>query len=361
MTESHDPPQGVRLSKDERKSLLAELERSSSRTEPPEQVLQRAQQALANRNLDQAKRLVDQLESSQSTLPGLDFLKDQLGSALRDQKHRENLRTTEEMLTRYIQQRKKPLAQLALETLSDIAPTHPRLAEYRIWVADLDQEVALQQRLETLLSDGREALSSGDVEEARRKLEALQKLDPDAAAVEALSEELEAKAAGEAARADIGRLKQEIESLLDQRDVVGARRALDQLSELDIPKITLDFYAKRLTDAAQKLRDEMEAKELESHFDQALQTKNWQGAREIARRFGERFPASAHASEMYNQVNRIEAGERRQHSIAHGIATLEQFIAGRQKHEAQLALKLLRGMDVDPDELARLESLVNAL
>ncbi|MEO1083038.1 MAG: hypothetical protein AAFY88_02220, partial [Acidobacteriota bacterium] len=87
-----DQPPGIRLSKDERKQLLADLERDASRREPPERLLQRALAAAQAGQLDVARRLTLQLDQSAPEVAGLDYLKEQLDAAERQHKHSERLR-----------------------------------------------------------------------------------------------------------------------------------------------------------------------------------------------------------------------------------------------------------------------------
>ncbi|MEO1368299.1 MAG: hypothetical protein AAFX50_14090, partial [Acidobacteriota bacterium] len=87
-----DQPPGIRLSKDERKKLLADLERDASRRETPERLLQRALAAAKGGQLDVARRLTRQLEESSPEVAGLDYLREQLAAAERQHKHSERLR-----------------------------------------------------------------------------------------------------------------------------------------------------------------------------------------------------------------------------------------------------------------------------
>lgn len=273
----------------------------------------------------------------------------------------ERIHTAEEMLTRAIQQRKQSLAQMTLETLAEIDPGNPRLSEYKIWVQDLGQEMALQSRIDSILQDGRDALRAGDLAQAASKVEALQKLAPFSTAAEDFSAELERAAQGRATSADIDRLKQEIENGIDQNRLDDSLQALEQLKSLGLPRITIQTYSRRIHEARVRLRDAAEAEAMSLGFQRYLQAKDWANAREVAQRFGRRFPDDPRSAQMFTQTTRQEAGERRRQSIVQGIASLENFIAQGKKHEAQLALKLLRSMQADDSRLAALEQQVAGL
>jgi hypothetical protein len=366
VTEPNNPPGGApenspRLSKEDRKNLLAELERASSRTETPEQVLQRAQQAAHSGNLAQARRLLDQVRAGSPNLPGLLSVQAVIDAGERQKKAQENLEATEEMLKRYIQQRKKQLAQFALQTFAEIAPQHPRLAEYRLWVKDLDQEVLMQDRINALLIAGRSALQAGNLEEAKKQLEALQKVDPTAASVEEFSLRVEAVDRGRAAGVGIDRAKKLIDEALGKRDIVAAQQALERLGALDVPKITLDFYAKRIGELRQKDLDQVDTKQLQAELEERLAARDWSTCREICRRFGDRFPNDPRATEMFQRVNMLEDRDRRGQAKDQGLKALEQYLAAGRKPEAELALKLLRSLNIEPDHMAALEARVRAL
>ena len=103
------------------------------------------------------------------------------------------------------------------------------------------------------------------------------------------------------------------------------------------------------------------AKSLQAELEQKLAARDWTACREICRRFGERFPGDPRATAMFQKVNQLEDGERRDQAKTQGLKTLEQFLAAGRKSEAELALKLLRNLNIEPAQLAALEARVRAL
>ncbi len=350
---SEAPREGIRLTKEERKALMAEIERELSRTETPQRILQRAEQALADGQLDQARRLAEHLGSIAPHMAGLVVLRDRMREVEREERRKTNLRQAEEMLRRYIQQRKKPLAEMALETLLEIAPQHPQRQEYETWVADLDQEVALQRRLDEELAAGRAALRADDPAAARRHLEMLRKLDPEGPATDTLAGEIAAAEQDRAESADIERLKHRVEELIASRRFDDAGNEVQRLAAMDVPKLTVDFFRKRLAEAQHQAREQAEAEALTAIFRRHLENRDWQSARDVAHRFGERFPDRPEASRFFNQVIEMEAAERRQQSLEQGIETLEKFLAEGKRREAEVAVKLLRQLQLDETQVAR--------
>lgn len=276
-------------------------------------------------------------------------------SAQEADKERERVRTTEEMVTRAIQERKKALAEMALETLEEIAPSHPRLAEYRLWVKDLGEELALQERIDGVLDAGREALRADDLDTARRHLESLRKLAPYASSVDDFAAVVEAAAHGQAASADIDRLKHEIEEALEAERPETAREILGRLEATDVPRVTVQTLSRRIDETSRRLREAAEADALVIRFERSLQTHDWHGAREIAHQFGERFPTDDRPAAFFNRVAELEAAERRRQSLQQGLDQLETFLVQGRKAEAELALRLLE-KDLDAAKLTELRA-----
>ncbi len=350
----------ARLSKEERRELLARIEGESSRAESPERILQRAEQAFQSGNRAQAERLVVQLEKKSPNLLGLANLRTRLGEAGKREKMKANIGKAEDMLMRYIKQRKKVAAEFALEALAEIAPDHPRLEEYGIWVRDLDQEVAAEKQLNAELTAGRAALRTGELDSAQSHLDKLRDLDLNAAATSQLAAEILHAEAGQAESADIESIKLRFEERLAARRLAEAEQELTHLAHRAVPKITLDRLQVRLQEAREVERVEQEVAAFEKIFRQHLDSGEWQKARDAAQRAGGRFPNHPHPPEMFNEVNLREAEERGKESTRQGVETLEQFIGEGRRDEAQLALKLLQGK-IDPGQLAQYQERVKAL
>lgn len=276
-------------------------------------------------------------------------------------RHREQIQEAEKILLGYIEKRKKQLAELALSTLLELDPGHPKKSEYEIWIRDLDQEVALQQRLDQELLGGRNALLNGEIEQARKHLAALRKIDSWSSLADSLAAEIAAAEEDEEQTGQIDRLKQQFEDSLANGTLTAAEQQLVRLAQLDVPKVTLDFLRLKLEESRILARDQADASELQTAYDQALTRRDWQAAREAAHQFGKRFSGDDRAARLFHQVSEMEAAERRQHSLREGISTLERFVAEGKKREAELALKLLHSLRLDPQHLSALEERVRKL
>ncbi|RMH20133.1 MAG: hypothetical protein D6696_08905 [Acidobacteria bacterium] len=358
--EGDGAPAGTHLTRAERHRLLTEIE-DAAPGQRPESMLARAQQALQGGNVEQAERLLSALEERAPGTPGLALLQQQLHEARRQTRRESNRRAAEEMLERYIQQRKKSLATLALETLLELVPNHPRREDYERWIDEIDREAELQSQIEAEVAAGRDALDSGDWREAKRVLALLRKLAPGSMAAETFARDLERAERSRAEGASIEQRKQRIEALLAARQVNEAEVEIDALAELSVPKVTLDFLRKRLAEIRAELCTAAELESMESVYRQHLARHGWQAARDVAAAIGELCPTSDRAGEMFDEINRLEAEERRQKSVEQGIATLEDFIAQGRRAEAELALKVLRGLDIDDQQLKHFQQRIDRL
>ncbi|MEM8959864.1 MAG: hypothetical protein AAGD38_00160 [Acidobacteriota bacterium] len=276
-------------------------------------------------------------------------------------KRQRNIKQAEDLLVGYIRERRKPLAEMALETLVEMEPGHPRLAEYRTWVADLDQDIERQSQIVSDVSAVRDALASGDLDAARNSLGKLRTRDPSSGIVASLTAELEEEERGIEEGEDIERRKQRFDALLETGEANAAEAELEALAQTSIPRVTLDFLRKRLDEARKDLAAKAELATLESVFRQHLKGRNWQRAREVAHAVGEQFNGTARAAEMFNEVTRVESEHRRRESVRQGIAALDNYIAKGQRAEAELTLQVLRRLDVDSQQLDAYERWISKL
>ena len=263
------------------------------------------------------------------------------------------------MLERYIQQGRKPLAEYALQTLLELAPEHPRGGEYRLWVSEIDQDVANKARVDEALGRVRSAIATGNVDRARDALGRLQEIDGDAAA--SASGELAEIERVRAEDASIESRKRRIEDLLSADEVNSAEEEIDGLAKLAVPKVTLDFLRRRLADRRGELRSRAELQSLESVLEQHLRQRRWRSARDVARVVVEQFGDAARASNMLSRIDQQESMERRRRSIEQGVDTFERFLAAGERKQAALALRVLRGLDIDERELASLHQRLESL
>src|SRR5262249_44898500 len=157
------------LSAEEKRELLAQIERAGKKTQESTQVLARAEAALAAGRIAEAKSILHQVETAHPRATGVAELKWRIEQAEEQEQEQQRRRKaeTEQVLAGYLEKRQLALARLALETLLELQPVHPRREEYEAAIARLGREIEQEKRAEKALALGREALAAGDLRTAR--------------------------------------------------------------------------------------------------------------------------------------------------------------------------------------------------
>ncbi|MFY9821092.1 MAG: protein kinase [Thermoanaerobaculia bacterium] len=357
------------LSRAERTDLLAQIDRAAKRVQESSVDLSRVEAALAAGRLDEAQRLIAEIATVNPRALGLDRLKERLAEARRQHEeqaqHRQeqSLRVaeTEQVLANYLQRKQLPLARLALETLLEIQPNHPRRPEFESRLQVLAEETERSKRAEAALLAGRRALANGDLKAARRELEAVARDDPQGKWAEALSHEIEEAERQVQQSAEIDRRRRRFEELLAAHRLVEAKEELDALEKLDVSRVTLDFYREQLKEARAGIEAEEQSAVFERRYRQALADHNWFAAREVAEELEKAQPASPRSAAMYAEIERLETVQRRQQALEQGVQQVETFISQGDVAKAELALKILLQMDPENRHRKRLEKQVGGL
>lgn len=357
------------LSRAERMDLLAQIDRASRRVQENTVDLSRAEEAMAGGRLDEAQRLIAEIAAVNPRALGLDRLRERLAEGRREREEHYRSREaqarrekeTEQVLANYLQRKQLPLARLALETLLEIQPGHPRRAELEGQLQLLAEETERGKRAEAALAAGRSALVDDDLKGARRALETVAHNDPEGKRAEALRHELEEAERRLQQTAEIERRRRRFEELLAAHRLVEAKEELDALGKLDVSRVTLDFYREQLQEARAGVQSEEQIAVFERRYRQALADHNWFAAREVAEELERAQPASPRARDMYSEVERLETVHRRQQSLEQGVRQVETFIEQGEAAKAELALKILLQMDPENRHRKRLEKQVGAL
>jgi serine/threonine protein kinase len=357
------------LSRAERIDLLAQIDRASKRVQENTVDLSRAEAAMTAGRLDEAQRLIAGIAAANPRALGLDRLRERLAEARRQRedqiRHREEqtrrAAETEQVLANYLQRKQLPLARVALETLLEIQPDHPRRAEFESRLQVLAEETERGKRAEAALAAGRDALANGDLKSARRELETVARNDPTGQRAEALSHELEEAERRAQQSAEIERRRRRFEELLAAHRLVEAKEELDALEKLDVSRVTLDFYREQLQEARAGVQTEEQTAVFERRYRQALADHDWFAAREVAEELEKAQPASPRAAAMYSEVERLETVHRRQQALEQGVRQVETFIDQGDAAKAGLALKILLQMDPENRHRKRLEKQVGGL
>jgi eukaryotic-like serine/threonine-protein kinase len=268
---------------------------------------------------------------------------------------------TEQVLVNYLQKKQLPLARLALETLLELAPEHPRRAEYQDRIALLAEEVEKDKRAEAALIAGREALACKDLKAARRELEIVARNDSSGKRAEALGREIATAERDTRQGEEVEARKRRFDELLAALRVVEAEEELTALSRLDVPRVTLDFCRERLAEVRNRIRQEERVGVFEMRYRDALGDRSWLAAREVAHELGNTVPQSPRTAEMLAEVDRLEAEDRRRQAVEQGVRQVETFVEQGDAAKAELALKILLQMDPDNRHRKRLERQVREI
>jgi serine/threonine-protein kinase len=350
------------LSRAEKDDLLAQIARAATRrAQEGSGEIARIEAALSAGQVEEAERLMAELEATQPRAIGLDRAKEKL-AALRqaaEQEHR--IAETEQVLTQYLQRKQLPLARLALETLCEISPNHPKRGDYEAWVGLIAREVELDKLAEAALAAGRAAIARQDFKAARRELETIAKNDAAGQRAEAFANELEAAQRQTRQDSAVEERTRSLEKALVEHRVADAERELEELSRLGLARVTFDFYRERVTEArAQNERQETLGR-LEWVYRRHIEERDWFRAREAALELGRALPANPRASEMFAEVERLEAEHRREQAVEQGVRQVETFVEKGDAAMAELALKILLQMDPENRHRKRLEKQVKAI
>ena len=348
------------LSRADRIDLLAQIDRAAKRVSESASEIARAEAALDAGRIDEARELVGRIEAVNPRAQGLARLKERVAQ-MGDETRARRVAETEQVLAGYLQRKQLPLARLALDTLLEIQPDHPRRLEYESRIQDLGDEGEKTRRAEAAQAAGRAALERRDFAAARRELENVARYDPSGDRAEAFSRELEEAERGSQQSTEIARRRKRLEEHIAAERAVDARTELDALAKLDVPRVTLDFYREQLAELRGRIQLEERAGVSEQRYRQAVQDHNWFAAREVAQELGGHLPTSGRAAEMFAEVDRLEAVHRRQQSVEQGVRQVETFIEQGDAAKAELALKILLQMDPDNRHRKRLEKQVGSM
>jgi len=348
------------LSADERRELLAQIERAGKKTQESTQILSKAEVALAAGRLDEARAVLRQVEAVHPRAQGLEQLKARVQEA---EQLAQGQRTaeTEQVLAGYLEKRQLALSRLALETLLELQPGHPRRAEYEAAIAQLARDLEQEKRAEKGLAAGRGALAAGDLRAARRELAELLKIEPSGPRAAALRTAIEAADRGQKQGVELDEHRKRLEDLLASRRVAEAEVEYQQLSALEVTKVTLDSYRNRLDEVRSQSLERERVTEFERRYRVLLDHQDWFGAREVALEFEATIPGHPRAAAMFGEIDRLESVYRHQESIEQGVRQIEASIAQGNADQAELALKILLQMDPENRHRRRLERLIKGL
>lgn len=265
----------------------------------------------------------------------------------------------EAMIRRYLKKKRLSLARLALDTLIELAPTHPKRTDYESWVDLLADEVEQEKRADGVLADGREALVREDFRAARRQLAQLRKLTDDRA--ETFEREIEQAETSARTSADLEEHRDRLDRMIAERRLEEAQQEMRALGELGASKVTLDLYRSRLEETRKHAHADAQADVFLEAFRERIAAGDHAGAREVAGEFQRAVPSDRRPSELLSEVSELERDAERRRSLEQGVAQVEGFIAQGDAAKAELALRVLLQMAPDLKRRRQLEKRIAKL
>ncbi len=333
------------LSSEERRELLAQIDRAAKRVRESTQVVERADLAIREGRLDEARTLVADLEEANATAHRLAPLKKRLAEAEEETTRGRRLGEIEQLLAGYIKKRQPQLAEMALESLVEIDPSHPRRGEFANWIEMLREEIDREKRLEEALAAGRAALAADDVKAARKRLDAVKKADPTGDTAAAFAAEIEASLDAKKKEGELAASRGRFEAALAKGQPEAAEAELAAMARLGATRISLDFLRAQLDEVRRRTESDRQAGDAERLFREKLAAGDFPGAREAALAIERAHPKSTRPGELFAEVARVEGEYRRHQAIVQGERQVAALIHQGRADQAQLALRVLLRID----------------
>ena len=349
------PAGSVDLTREEKEALLARIDRAASRVQEGGQLLNQAEVALREGRFEEARNLVGKLEKAAPGAKGLGELKRRLHEAEDIARRRHQVLQAEQMLEKYLLDRQQTLAGLALETLLDLYPNHPKRNDYESWVGHLAQDAEQQKRAERLFAEAQGAVERDELQVARRQLEEVERLDLSGKLAGSLLAEInEAERAREKGR-HAQSVRTRLEEALRQGAVEEADRQLEELAALEVTKVTLDTLRGQVEEARLRRQQDEAAGAFEDAFAEATGRGDWFTARETARQMEDALRGHPRPRQMIGELARLQEADQRQRAVEEGLRAFEGYLQSGALAQAELAIKVLRGLGGDDPRIVEAE------
>jgi serine/threonine protein kinase len=349
------------LSREEKLDLLAQIDRAAKKVSETSQIVEQAEQAFAAGKVDEARQLAEQAQAGSARQPRLERLVARIRENEEAQERSAHAGEAEQMVEQYLQGGKHSLAAFALETLLDLRPDHPRRAEFERRVEAMADSTGRKKRLEEAAAGVREALIGGDQRTARMRFDAAERDNPGAPELEGIRAEL-ATGEDELRRAaDLEQHRRRFDGMLAGARIAEAEKEFEAIAKLETSRLTLDLTRGRLEEARERAQLVGRSQEFERRFHERLAARDWAGARGVVHEFEASPAAGERPAQMLAELAHDEDSWRKKQAFEQGVKQVEAFIVQSRPLEAEMALKILAGMDAQNPELKRLDRQVKAL
>jgi len=335
---------GKELTKEEKVELLAKIDSAAAKAQTVPRQVARAEKALKEGRFEEARVLLQKIRESSGEHQQLTDLEARLDDAEAIARRRQQVMLAEQMLERYLLERQQTLANMALDTLLELYPNHPKRDDYASWVGMLADQAHQQDQAEEAFAQGRKALDQGDLATVRQRLTEVEDSDLSGKLAGTLLSELrEAEKVAERREA-VDLHQRRFEELLEAGSVDEAASSLEALARSGANRVTIDLFRDRLLEAEQEVAERRAAQPFEDGWAAAMKKGSWEVARETALEMEVALPTSSRPGEMFAEVTCRQAEEEKNDAVAAGIRAFDRFLEAGDIDQAELALTVLRRM-----------------
>lgn len=324
--------------------LLSEEEQKRLRIET---VLSEAEEHLASARIYEVRRCLDELTSLGANEARLEDLIRRLSEIEHRRKQMQALQT-EELVEQYISGRQHSLACVALEALLEFDPLHPRRDELRIRVESLGVDLEEESAVKSVLEAGLDSLERGDLAAARLQLARLESSSSARLLARQLAQQIETYLSDRQKSHRIEGYRHVLDQLLAEERLEELATRLDELKDLDVPKVVIDLYRGRAQELDEQRQARLKIAKLERLYPQLLHEQRWQEAREVAVEIETLAPDSSRPAQMFQEVSEHEERARRRQAVLEGMAALDSYLAAGELDEAEMAYRIVHQIDPQP-------------
>src|SRR6266545_4679344 len=149
--------------------------------------------------------------------------------------------------------------------------------------------------------------------------------------------------------------RRRVEEALRRGALDEAQHELDELSALEVTKVTLDMLKGQVDEARQRQARDSATADLEQGYADAVERHDWHTARELARAFEDTAPDSPRPRQMLAEISHRQEHEQRQQALAEGLRAFDGYLRAGQVAQAETALRVLRQMGAGDPRVAEAE------
>ncbi len=388
-----------RISREEKTDLLAQIDRAARRVREGSELFEMAERAIAAGELGRARQIYQNLVENNPRAAGLERLAAQLTRAGVDVSsiapstaplpeptavspqaapappqvvalttpvaelidRPAAIKQAETMIETYLRQGKKTLARLALDSLLELSPDHPRRQEYSSWIDLAGQEAEQLRRAQEVIEAGRSALDRGDLKAARKQADTAARLAPTGDLAASFLTEVEAADREQSQGAELTQRKERFELAVQAKNWAEADLLLEEMAGLGLSRVALNFYRSRLEAESVRARETSAAGPFLNRFEAALEREDFDTARVILHSLGEALPASSLPGQLQARLDAAHQAFQRRRALEQGMKQLEGYLGTGNASGASLALRILKQMEPADPRWPALERKVQAL